>query len=419
MEETPVALNGTTYRWPSRPVVVVCIDGGDPSYLEAAQKAGVVPNTARFMQSGFSGIAECVIPSFTCPNNVSIVTGSPPAVHGISGNFYLDPDTGKAVAMTGPELMRSSTILAEFSRAGAKVVSIAAKDKLRQQLGKDMDIAGGSINFSSEKADTCTLAEHGIADVLELVGRPLPGLYSAELSLFVLAAGVKLLEREKPLLMYLSLTDYIQHKFAPEEPEALRYYQDMDALFGKLDATGAILALTADHGMNDKTRADGSYRVVWLQDVLDAELGPGKATVICPITDYFVAHHGALGGFVRVYSNDASVTPETIMNVARSLRGVDAVYDRPTAAAKFALPPDREGDVVVLGDAGSCIGGRERDHDLTGLAGHRLRSHGSIWEAKVPFILNKPLTARYTAKAAQTGLRNFHVFDFAINGVDG
>jgi phosphonoacetate hydrolase len=124
----PIALNGTTYRWPSRPVVVVCIDGGDPSYLEAAQKAGVVPNTARFMQSGFSGIAECVVPSFTCPNNVSIVTGSPPAVHGISGNFYLDPTTRKAVVMTGPELMRSFTILAEFSRAGAKVVSIAAKD---------------------------------------------------------------------------------------------------------------------------------------------------------------------------------------------------------------------------------------------------------------------------------------------------
>jgi phosphonoacetate hydrolase len=419
MAKAPVELNGTAYRWPSRPVVVVCIDGGDPAYLDAALKEGVIPTTTRFMQSGFSGIAECVIPSFTCPNNVSIVTGSPPAVHGISGNFYLDPATRKAVVMTGPELMRSSTILAQFSRAGAKVISITAKDKLRQQLGKDMDIWGGSINFSSEKADACTLAENGITDVLDLVGLPLPGLYSPQLSLFVLAAGVKLLEREKPLLMYLSLTDYVQHKYAPEEREALRYYQDMDALFGKLDAMGAIVALIADHGMNDKTHADGSYRVVWLQDVLDRAFGPGKTTVICPITDYFIAHHGALGGFVRVYSNHASVTPEAIMNVARSLRGVDAVYDKLTAAARFDLPLDREGDVVVLGDAGTCVGGRERDHDLTGLAGHRLRSHGAIAEAKVPFILNKPLNERYAARAGAAGLRNFHIFDFAINGVDG
>ncbi|MBO0765552.1 MAG: phosphonoacetate hydrolase [Hyphomicrobiaceae bacterium] len=418
MQKARVELNGTTYRWPSRPVVVVCIDGGDPAYLDAALKRGLIPNTARFMQLGFNAIAECVIPSFTCPNNVSIVTGSLPAVHGISGNFYLDPVTGKAVVMTGPELMRSATVLAAFSRAGAKVVSIAAKDKLRQQLGKGMNIAGGSINFSSEKADTCTPAEHGIADVLELVGLPLPGLYSAELSLFVLAAGVKLMEREAPLLMYLSLTDYIQHTYAPEEPEALRYYQDMDAYFGRLDAMGAVVALTADHGMNDKTRPDGSYRVVWLQDVLDAELGPGKTTVICPITDYFVAHHGALGGFVRVYRNDRSVAPEAIMTLAQAQPGVAAVYDKETAAASFGLPLDREGDVAVLGDAGTCIGGRESEHDLTELADHRLRSHGGMSEARVPFILNKPLNTGYAARAAEGGLRNFHVFDFAINGVD-
>jgi phosphonoacetate hydrolase len=418
MDKPTVRLNGTSYRWPARPVVVVCVDGGDPAYVGAALRAGVIPNTARFMQSGFSAIAECVIPSFTCPNNVSIVTGSPPAVHGISGNFYLDPVTGKAVVMTGPELMRSSTVLAEFSRCGAKVISITAKDKLRQQLGKNMDIKGGSINFSSEKADQCTMEENGITAVPEMVGLPLPDLYSAELSLFVLEAGIKLLAREAPIIMYLSLTDYIQHKYAPDEGEALRYYENMDVLFGTLDSMGAIVALTADHGMNDKTRDDGSYRVVWLQDVLDKKFGRGKTTVICPITDYFVAHHGALGGFVRVYSQDKTVTPAAIMDAARAQPGVEAVYDRATAAAKFDLPADREGDVVVIGDAGSCIGSREDDHDLKGLAGHRLRSHGATAEARVPFIINKPLNEAYAGRAARDGLRNFNVFDFAINGVD-
>src|SRR6476620_6108865 len=200
-----IHLNGVRYRRPERPVVVICNDGGDPEYLDRALEEGIVPNIARFMKTGFNAIADCVIPSFTCPNNVSIVTGSPPSIHGISGNFYLEPETGNAVVMTGPELMRSTTILAEFSRNGAKAVSITAKDKLRQQLGKDMNIAGGSINFSSEKADKCNKCENGIENVLDLVGMPLPDMYSAELSLFVLEAGIKLLQRENPLVMYLSL----------------------------------------------------------------------------------------------------------------------------------------------------------------------------------------------------------------------
>ena len=416
MSKSPVTLNRVTYRWPRQPTVVVCVDGGDPAYFEAAAAKGIIPSTVRFMREGFSATAESVVPSFTCPNNVSIITGSPPAVHGISGNFYLDPATGKAVVMTGPELMRSSTILAEFGKAGAKVGSITAKDKLRQQLGKNMDMTRGDINFSSEKADKCTMAENGITDVLKLVGRPLPDMYSAELSLFVLEAGVKLLERNKPDLMYLSLTDYIQHKYAPDEGEALRYMADCDALFGKLDALGAVVALTADHGMNDKTRADGSYRVVWLQDVLDRRFGKGKTTVICPITDYFVAHHGALGGFVRVYSNDKAVTPKAIMEAARAEPGIESVCDKATAVEQFGLAADREGDVIVLGDVGTCIGTRESEHDLKGLEGHRLRSHGSTTEAKVPFILNRPLNRDYAERARRGGIRNFSIFEYAVNG---
>ena len=167
MARAGIELNGVRYRWPSRPVVVVTIDGGDPAYFAQGVRDGIVPNVARFMHAGFAAVADGDVPSFTCPNNMSIATGSPPAVHGISGNFYLDRETGAAVMMTGPELLRSRTILAEFSRHGATVVSITAKDKLRAQLGKDMDLAGGSVNFSSECADQCTLEEHGIENVLE------------------------------------------------------------------------------------------------------------------------------------------------------------------------------------------------------------------------------------------------------------
>ena len=326
-----IRLNGVRYRWPDRPVVVVCNDGGDPAYFDRALKDGIIPNVARFMKTGFSAIAQCVIPSFTCPNNVSIVTGSPPSIHGISGNFYLEPETGKAVVMTGPKLMRSTTILAEFSRNGAKVASVTAKDKLRQQLGKDMNIAGGSINFSAETADKCSRRDHGIENSLELVGMPLPDMYSPELSLFVLEAGIRLLETEKPLVMYLSLTDYIQHKYPPGEPEADRYYRDIDRLLGHLHDLGAVVGLVADHGMRDKSNPDGSPKIVWLQDALDLEFGKGAATVICPITDYFVAHHGSLGSFVRVYCYRPA-TPEAVTTFARKLPGIEAVHDKTTAA---------------------------------------------------------------------------------------
>src|SRR2546430_7869542 len=231
MGRASIALNGVRYRWPSRPIVVVCIDGGDPAYFARGVRDGVVPNVARFTKAGFAGVADGDVPSFTCPNNMSIATGSPPAVHGISGNFYLDRETGASVVMTGPELLRSRTILAEFSRHGATVVSISAKDKLRKQLGKDMDLAGGSVNFSSECADQCTLAEHGIENVLDLVGMELPDMYSPELSLFVLEAGVRLLGRRGAGPPYPSLTHYIQHKYAPGEPAAHRDHPKLDACF--------------------------------------------------------------------------------------------------------------------------------------------------------------------------------------------
>ncbi len=414
---TAVELNGTSYRWPSRPVVVVCIDGGDPSYFERGVKDGIIPNVARFMATGFAAVADGDVPSFTCPNNMSIATGTPQSLHGISGNFYLDPRTGEAVVMTGPELLRARTIMSEFSRRGARVASVTAKDKLRRQLGKDMDLTAGSVSFSAECADQCSFEETGIEDALGLTGMPKPHMYSPELSLFVLEAGIKLLEARRPDVLYLSLTDYIQHKYAPGEAEADRYYRNMDEKFGRLDALGAVVALTADHGMNDKSNADGSPRVIWLQDVLDARFGRKSSTVICPITDRFVAHHGALGGFVRVYCH-GGLDPADVIREVKTLDGVEAVYDKAAAARAFELPLDREGDVVVIGRADTCIGASEADHDLSGLEGHRLRTHGAVAERAVPFILNRPLRPAYAARAAAVRLKSREIFDFAMNGVE-
>ena len=410
-------LNGINYERPGKPLAVVCIDGGDPEYFQSGLRDQIIPNITRFMEEGFYQVAEGSMPSFTCPNNMSIVTGSEPEVHGISGNFYLDRETGEPVVMTGPELLRSRSIMSEFSRQGAKVVSITAKDKLRKQLQKEMDLSGGSVSFSSQHADQCTMEENGIENVLEFVGQPLPDMYSAQLSLFVLDAGIKLLEERRPDILYLSLTDFIQHAHAPGSEEANQFYRDMDERFGRLQELGALVALTADHGMGDKSAENGEPNVIWLQDVLDQQFSSGSSQVICPITDAFVGHHGALGGFVRVYLEQDQDRLE-VASAIESLEGVERVWIKEEAAKDLELPLDREGDLAVVADKRFVIGGRETDHDLSALKGKRLRTHGSLHEAKVPFILSEPLKESYQKRADERTLRSREIFEYALNGIE-
>ena len=317
--------------------------------------------------------------------------------------------------MTGPELLRSRSIMSEFSREGAKVVSITAKDKLRKQLQKDMDLSGGSVSFSSQYADNCTMEENGIENVLEFVGQPQPDMYSAELSLFVIDAGIKLLEEQKPDILYLSLTDFIQHAHAPGSEESNNFHIELDRRFGILQELGALVALTADHGMGDKSNESGEPNVIWLQDILDQSLGIGSCRVICPITDAFVGHHGALGGFVRIYlgnKDDQNKVYETVQGI----EGVEKVWTAENVAKELEQPLDREGDLAVVADKRTVIGGSEKDHDLSALKGKRLRTHGSLHEASVPFILSEPLNEKYSNRAKENTLRSREIFEYALNG---
>jgi phosphonoacetate hydrolase len=394
---------------------VVCIDGGDPRYLQQFLREGCIPNIARFVREGFAVVADGSMPSFTCPNNMSIITGTPTSRHGISGNFYLDTATWQPVVMTGPELLRGDSIVTRFADAGAKVVSITSKDKLRKQLAKGLDCSKGHVSMSAEFVERCTIADNGIENALEWLNMQKPGMYSVELSLFVLEAGIKLLRERRPDLLYLSLTDWVQHKWAPEEDGARTFYGKLDDCIGRLAALDATVALTADHGMSDKSNAAGEPNVIWLQDVLDAKFGADETIVICPITDAFVGHHGALGGFVRVWSR-GKVTARQIIDHIAGIDGIELALDKASACRIFDMPPDREGDVAVISRENVCIGGSAKNHDLSGLKGHRLRTHGGVSEAKVPFIVNRPLNDAYKAKAAGMPLKSYQIFDFAING---
>jgi len=404
MLREPITVNGRSYRWPERPVVVVCVDGCEPDYISQAIEAGAAPFLQALNGNATCLTADCVVPSFTNPNNLSIVTGVPPSVHGICGNYFWDRDAGAEVMMNDARYLRAGTILAAFSSAGARVAVVTAKDKLRSLLGHRMQ----GVCFSSEKADRVSLADNGVDDALGLVGMPLPSVYSAALSEFVFAAGVRLMARERPDVIYLSTTDYVQHKAAPGTAQANAFYAMMDRYLRELDEAGAVVVVTADHGMNAKTDAFGRPNIVYLQDLLDSWIGDGVARVILPITDPYVAHHGALGSFATVY-----LPPERAADAARriaALPGVELVVTREQACQRFELPADRIGDLVVVSERLTVLGSSASRHDLSGLD-VPLRSHGGISEQRVPLIANR----RAAALPAGRRWRNFDAFDLALN----
>ena len=403
-----IEVNGRSYRLARQPTVVVCVDGCEPDYLAQSVAHGHTPWMKEVLATGTVLVADCVIPSFTNPNNLSIVTGAPPSVHGICGNYLFDVASGSEVMMNDPKWLRAPTILAGLASAGQSVAVVTAKDKLRKLLGHGMK----GICFSAEKADEATEDENGIDEVVERVGMPVPSVYSSELSEFVFAAGVELMSHERrPDVMYLSTTDYVQHKHAPGTEGADAFYRMMDGYLGKLDAMGCVIALTADHGMNAKTRMDGAPDVLFLQDVLDQWLGIGKARVILPITDPYVVHHGALGSFATVYLPGGS-DAATIAGRIAALRGIESVRSREEAAAFFELPADRIGDLVVVAERSKVIGTSAARHDLSGLDAP-LRSHGGVSEQRVPLIVNR----RLEGLDPDRRWRNFDAFDLALNHV--
>ncbi len=406
---TPFSVNDRTYRPPPRPLTVICLDGGSEEYIRASLAHRRTPNLAHMIQHGYGGMTRAALPSFTNVNNVCIATGVPPSKTGISGNFFLDPENGKEVMMNSAGYLRCGTILAAAARAGRKVAAVTAKDKLCKLLAHNLD----GIVFSAEKADEATEPTHGISDVEALVGRSRPEIYSAEASLFVLDAGIILIEHRLADFLYLTLTDYVQHKYAPSKPEALDFYQRLDRKLGRLLELDTIVGTTADHGMNAKNNRDGKPNIIFLESLLVQNFGDG-VKVILPITDPYVVHHGSLGSMVTVHLSD----PNEIERIGRwisRLNGITEVYDRQMAAKKLELPGDRIGDLVVFSGRDVVIGRRPEYHELSLLKGG-LRSHGGRYEEMVPTLISEPLNEEYLAWAERDP-RNFDIFDFTCNGI--
>ncbi len=401
------SINEREYQPPQQPIAVICIDGCGDEYLSVSLAKGKMPHLASVLESGHRSMVRGALPSFTNVNNCAMVTGCPPSKTGIGGNYIIDPETGEEVMTNSSKFLRLETILAAAANAGRKVAMVTAKDKLRELLSKGLN----GIAFSAEKANEVSQEVNGIEDVESIVG-PKPEIYSGDASIYVLKSGVSLVEKGLADFCYLTLTDFMQHKFPPEAPESLEFYSQIDSQIGELLRLECLIAITADHGMNAKCDADGNPNVVYLETELKKKFGEG-VKVICPITDPYVVHHGALGSAVTVYLPDHLEQP-IVADWVLGLDGVSEVFTKSMAERKLDLPADRIGDLFVLSTRDYVIGRTPEHHDLSQLAG-KLRSHGGRYEDMVPMVLSEPLNEVYYAKS-QGDPRNFDIFDFVCNG---
>lgn len=258
------------------------------------------------------------------------------------------------------------------------------------------------------------------------MGKPAPTIYDPMCSVYVLESGEAMLrahqaqaaEDGRPTpVMYLSTTDFVQHKYEPEEPEALDFYSGVDAAIGALDGMGAVIGVTADHGMNDKTvgghGGDSPPDLIFVESVL-ADAGIDNTTIL-PITDPYVVHHGALGSFATVHLAD-STHVGAALEVMRGFEGVQKALTREEACAEYELPADRIGDLVVVGGRHTVLGRTAAYHDLEQVP--RLRSHGGETEQWVPLLVNRPLQQSWAERLEQGSVRNFDLFDILLNGVE-
>ena len=371
----------------NKPVVVICLDGSQKEYLDIASKESLTPNLDKIINEGEFILAHSAIPSFTNPNNISIVTGQPSAVHGICGNFFYTPSTGEEVMMNDPQYLRAPTIFQKFYEQGAKIAVITAKDKLRSLLGNGLKFnENKAICFSSEKSDQTTLEQNGIEKVNEWLETPVPEVYSQDLSEFVMKAGVKILNEFKPDIMYLSTTDFIQHKYEPGHEIANRFYQMFDHHIGLLNDNDISLVITADHGMKAKTNFDGEPNAIFLEDLLNKKFPQENFKVILPITDPYVVHHGSLGSFAMIYVENQELIPHVLEEI-KKIPEIEEVLNKQDACKTYHLPEDRSGDIVCMSSESFTIGSSKSKHDLSSLK-EPLRSHGGLHEREVPFIIN-------------------------------
>ena len=335
--------------------VIVCLDGCSPQYLEHS----IIPNLDAIAGAGFSTIGRAVMPTVTNVNNTTIVTASFPEKHGITSNYFIDPVTEQEVYMESSEYLLTETVFRRAAAKGKKSAVLTAKQKLKNLIGDGATIAESAENPPSWLVDK--------------LGPP-PEIYSIEINHWVFQAAREVLRAHSPDLLYVTTTDYVNHKYAPEDEKSQWNVNRLDHLLGDIMnvSPGIEIVVTADHGMNAKTRALDLNRI--LRD------GAVSANAIPIIKDRYVVHHRNMGGAAYVYLKDVASMDEAIA-LLKEEKGVESVVPGREAAELYNLHPGRIGHFLVLADCETVFGSLPTAREEV-----NIRSHGSLHEREIPII---------------------------------
>jgi len=337
----------------SDPVVVVCLDGINWDYV----KEGNTPFLDSLARNGTMETCLTMVPTVTNVNNASIITCSFPEVHGITTNWFYDPETGLEVYMDSSRFMMCETYLEGAAQRGQRTLLLTAKDKLRRLLAKDCD-----KSYSVERPDPRICEEF----------EPPPGIYEPDASPWLLRAADHEIKNHEWDVVYVSTTDFVPHKYSPKDPEARDYVNRIDGALESIYGNGCSLGVVADHGMNAKSVNMDPSRLLQEHGI--------SSKMVASIKDEHVVHHQNLGGSAYLYASEA----EKALAVLEGAEGVEAVYRRDEAAGEFRLMRERIGDLLLLADEDHTFGPNERNiyRDI------EIRSHGSLHENEVPFMLS-------------------------------
>ncbi len=333
--------------------VIICLDGCSPEYIAKSE----TPNLDAIAKSGFHKIGKAVLPTVTNVNNTSIITASFSESHGITSNYLLDPASGQESYMESAEYVLVQTAFRYLANRGMKTCLLTAKDKLKSLI-RD----GATLAESAEKPSDWLVRRVGAA----------PGIYTIDVNHWLLRAARDILQNDRPDFLYVSTTDYVNHTYAPGSEQADWNIRETDRLIGDIVSTGTDIEMvvTADHGMNAKTRGLNAEAIL-------AENGI-TARVIPIIKDRHVVHHQNMGGAAYVYLNDPATEHEAIA-ILKEEKGIEAVLSRKDASQLYRLHPMRIGHLFLLADKETAFG------DLRGSREELdIRSHGSLYERDIP-----------------------------------
>ncbi|TJZ99619.1 alkaline phosphatase family protein [Actinacidiphila oryziradicis] len=340
------------------PRLIFMIDGLGSDYLDS----GTTPFLSKLFTESGGEVVEGLWPTVTNVNNAAIACAAPPAVTGITGNSFLDPDTGVDRHMDAAHMLNAPTLLQTWAEAGRRVCLLSAKSKTLRLLGNGLDYL--------------VTSEHAPSEVVDAVGAP-PNIYSSEVNIWLLRCLAWLIAHRPDLdTFYVHTTDYPMHMWAPGEAGSNDHLRQLDAAIQAVVKTvpDAEVLLTADHGMNAKTRALDLGRILTARGVTEV-------SALSIEKDGYVGHHRDLGGSAWVWVDEAQ--RDRAAEILGSLDGVEQVLPRAEAAAKFLLDPTRMGDLAILADRRTVFGdlATETEELPPGY-----RSHGSAYEREVPLF---------------------------------